>query len=279
MIETDLSGKDNFVDFNKTNDENKNKCVYKLFDRLKKVIKSFKINKYFWTLMIIATVILSIKYGHGKNSLIKIIAGCLSFIFASLLGYFVHYIAHKVDYTKLYNDFKENYTLHNNIPVYLDKLLYFMAYISDFHDKQHHDSDINTKWNNILIEGIENIFMEGGFLVILSRILGFGIQTRWGSIILNYPIIILWGLLYTTVHLINYKLVDNPHKNHHKNYTTNYGIDTLDILFDTKYDDNNIEDMNHGGFNIIILLVLIILIKDSNFNNVLIRSLKYIFQH
>tara|TARA_B110000208_G_C11788192_1_gene436403 strand:+ start:1307 stop:2146 length:840 start_codon:yes stop_codon:yes gene_type:complete len=279
MIETDLSGKDTFVDFNKINDDNKNKWIYDLLEMGGILKKSFTINKYFWVVMIISTVILSIKYGHGGNTFIKITTGCLSFILASLLGYFVHYISHKVDYTKLYTEFKEYYTLHDKLPLYLDKLIHIFTYIIDFHDKQHHDSNINTKWYNILIEGIENILMEGGLLVILAKLLGFGIHTRWGNIILNYPIIILWGLLYTTVHLVNYKIVDNPHKNHHKNYTTNYGIDSLDIIFNTKYDINNIENMNHAGFNIIIILVLIILIKDSKFTNIFIRGLKYLLQH
>ena len=46
----------------------------------------------------------------------------------------------------------------------------------------------------------------------------------------------------------------------------------MDILFQTKKDGDNIEDMNHGIFNILIILSLILITKDTKFD--LIDNLK-----
>ena len=95
----------------------------------------------------------------------------------------------------------------------------------------------------------------------------------------NNIIIIFWGLIYATVHIINYNIIESKeHISHHNrdlsknkaynkenNKVYNYGIDILDILFDTKYEnDNSVENINHYAYNCIILLVIIIFIDKFN---------------
>lgn len=95
---------------------------------------------------------------------------------------------------------------------------------------------------------------------------------------INKTLIIFWALLYATNHNINYLFFKSKtHKFHHnsdmkkngaynKNKTKiiNYGIDTIDILFNTKHKHDIVENFNHSMINIIILTIIIILIKDNN---------------
>ena len=79
--------------------------------------------------------------------------------------------------------------------------------------------------------------------------------------------------------IINYNIIESKeHISHHNsdlskngaynkenNKIYNYGIDILDILFNTKYEnDNSVENINHYACNCIILLILIILIDKFN---------------
>ena len=47
------------------------------------------------------------------------------------------------------------------------------------------------------------------------------------------------------------------HKEHHKNKYTNYGLDSFDILFDSKY-SNKIENYNNASINVVILTIIIL---------------------
>jgi sterol desaturase/sphingolipid hydroxylase (fatty acid hydroxylase superfamily) len=77
--------------------------------------------------------------------------------------------------------------------------------------------------------------------------------------LLDYRVIVLWAFLYATVHNINYMyLSPTTHRDHHIDSSTNYGIDTLDILFNTKYNNNDIEDLNHASINLIFITCVII---------------------
>ena len=71
-------------------------------------------------------------------------------------------------------------------------------------------------------------------------------------------------LFYATVHNINYNIVSpQTHQNHHKDKNTSYGLDIFDILFNTKYDVNEIENYNHGAINIIVLTLLFCYIMNK----------------
>ena len=79
---------------------------------------------------------------------------------------------------------------------------------------------------------------------------------------LNYPILFAWSILYSTIHNVNYNIITPIcHIQHHLNEKTNYGIDFMDILFGSKYDDVP-EEMNHASLNVILILLFIIFIKD-----------------
>ena len=96
--------------------------------------------------------------------------------------------------------------------------------------------------------------MQGGLLIIF---------TVTSNINLDKTAILVWSLLYSSVHNINYVISKNSqHRNHHIDPKTNYALDILDILFDTKYDLNNIENLNvNWGINMIIITFLIIYFK------------------
>ena len=50
------------------------------------------------------------------------------------------------------------------------------------------------------------------------------------------------------------------HIDHHKDSNKNLGIDIWDIIFGTKYDWNDIEDINHYAINFILCSIIVILI-------------------
>ena len=141
---------------------------------------------------------------------------------------------------------------------------YFANYVLDFHSKYHHDSDINKKWYLILIEGLQNIFNCGGVIILISYLFNFKISILNKTYYLNYNVILLWALGYATYHLINYPLKEkeNSHENHHKEPFKNFGPDFLDVLFGTKYDLNNLDNMNDGVINLIFISIFLLLIRQ-----------------
>ena len=77
--------------------------------------------------------------------------------------------------------------------------------------------------------------------------------------LINLELFVLWGLVYATVHLINFKFIKSAsHEEHHKNYIKNIQDDFLlvDTLFDSKYDDY-LENVNHYSVNIILTTCLL----------------------
>ena len=138
----------------------------------------------------------------------------------------------------------------------------FIYYTCDFHDKIHHDTSVNKEPMNLIIEFIQNFLMEGGFLILLSYWSNFSIGINKFKFKFNRAVLLLWGLLYATVHNINYIILGcDQHVKHHINPKTNYGIDVLDILFDTKYDIYNIENINHGAINVVVITLIIYYFK------------------
>jgi len=69
----------------------------------------------------------------------------------------------------------------------------------------------------------------------------------------------LCALMYATTHNINYVyLKPSVHRDHHIDNSTNFGIDIADILFDTKYNLDDIETHNHVSINLIIITLIIV---------------------
>ena len=230
----------------------------RLFKNTNKVIESIIINYQFWTISIVCIYLITVNGNTGNN----FIEGILSFALAIFSGYVVHYIAHSYDFGKLYKETDWSVFKYLRSRKTIDKYITnTLLYTVDFHDKIHHDTKINKKWYNVIIEFIQNVLSEGGFLVLLAYTLK--IHFRGYTFQFNKTIFLVWGLLYASVHNINYAFHENQqHINHHINPRTNYAMDVLDIMFDTKYDINNIEDINfNGGLNIIIITFFIIYFK------------------
>jgi hypothetical protein len=160
-----------------------------------------------------------------------------------------------------------NYIKNNKC---LDNFARFcIIYIFDFHDKIHHDSSINKKPLFIFIEFIQNLMMEGGYIIIFALLTNFRLNIWNYTFQFNKAIILMWGLFYATVHHINYPILhilglsddSHTHVQHHLYPTTNYGIDIMDIIFNTKYDLKNIEYFNHASINVIIITFIILYFK------------------
>ena len=243
------------------------------------LLQSIKINSLFWCTYVISLIILSIKYGTEKTVSKKIIAGFLSAIVAIYIAWYVHYLSHTHDFRKTFNylkikiDHPSKYKFVNAIKCAIKDTIYFICDIFDFHSKIHHNPHLNKLWYTRLIEFFENFIMMSIPLAYLAHKYKIGLNISSNTFFLNKTISILWGLIYTTIHNINYAIV-NPqtHEEHHikdlnngpDEQVTNYGPDTIDIICDTKYKTNIIEDFNHGTINVIILTIILILIKDSN---------------
>ena len=249
-----------FVD-NGKDDPHKNKGLYNFLSRMKVFRKNLQENVLFWTTYSIAIIILSIKYGEQSSILKNIFMGFVSALLGMSTGYMAHYLSHKISFKKLYNDsvdpdyFSEN--THTKIKRIID-------YTLDFHDIIHHNSSINKYWYNILMEAIQNILLEGGLWAIASVILGLEIKIFDETYKLNVVTMLLWMLLYASVHLINYRLVHpNSHIAHHMDYYKNLSLtDMFDLIFDTKYDKKNIQDLNHFIINVVIITTLLYFGED-----------------
>lgn len=250
------------------NNYNSNEKVYEIFDRWNMLFKSLKSNYLLTTCIIIQVFALSILYPSNPQVGIfgNVIFGIITFIISIVVGYYVHVFSHILDYEEIYlyifNSSNIVGTLFRKMPKPMKWIFDKIVYLLDFHNKIHHNTNINKQWKNVLIELLMNIYTEGVALIILFKILNFGIQIRDYILKLNYPILFAWSILYATIHNINYNIITPIcHIQHHLNEKTNYGIDFMDILFGSKYDDVP-EEMNHASLNVILILLFIIFIKD-----------------
>jgi hypothetical protein len=170
-----------------------------------------------------------------------------SWIFIGILGYFTHVISHNIDLRKIYNSFDNNYTRNQYFNTTMDTFLK----IYEFHSETHHDLEINKDALNIFYEVITNIYTQG---------LGFIIFVEFVKLI-DYKVVLLWCFMYATTHNINYNILQpSVHRDHHINCHTNYGIDVMDIIFNTKYDNNDIENFNHVIVNLLLITFIILLL-------------------
>lgn len=205
--------------------------------RIRLVLRSIKLNSVFW--IILGLSLFSIHKASKTTTFIEVL---FSMMYAMFCGYWVHVISHTYSFEKEFLDENSPYILKT------------IAQLIDFHDQTHHDSSKNRSTLNVIIEIIENFVMQT-LSIFISSITIFG-----KTIMISKPVIILWGLLYTTIHHINYNTLETSemHIQHHINSNTNYFPDFLDILFDTKYDMEDIENINSCSINIILLTILIL---------------------
>lgn len=170
----------------------------------------------------------------------------LSFIFASFQGYLSHYVSHHINFTDFYKTCDNILTRNKCINSCLNTCVDFL----DFHDKIHHDTGINKQILNIFYEFLNNVYMQGLGVVLIIKFI-------------DIRVLILWAFMYATVHNINY-LYFKPttHKDHHLDHRTNYGLDFVDIILNTKYDYNDVEVHNHAGINLILIAYVICYFTD-----------------
>lgn len=201
--------------------------------------------KFYIILFICLFTISSIK---NKNFYITL----FSFIFITFVGYLVHIFSHIIDFKKLLN------IEHNFIQNKYFKCVYnkFVKLI-EFHSVDHHNSKNNKTTLSIIKEASNNLFFQGVGLYIIAVLIKK----------MDISVFLIWAVLYTTIHLINYNLVPcKEHINHHKNPDTNYGIEIYDILFDTKNkNDVSVENYNHYSINLIIITIVYCIIYKLKF--------------
>ena len=164
-------------------------------------------------------------------------------------GYLTHYFSHNYSFQERLTYFINNSFVYQseNFKKKLKNIGIFM----DFHENIHHDTNINKKTKNIIYEFLHN-FLFQGFIPFLILIIARKLQPK---------IFIIWGLFYATVHIINYNILKpKVHEQHHINSKTNYGIELMDIVLNSKYDDT-IENHNHATINLIILFLIFYFIK------------------
>ena len=205
------------------------------------LIQNLDTNIYFYATLILCTFIMS--SFTKTNFYITLI----SFVFISFLGYVIHVFSHIIDFKKLL-DIK-----HNFIQNYYFKRLYSVfVNIIEFHTITHHNSNINTESKNIFKEMCNNLFFQGGGLFVFVYFMKK----------LDINIFLVWAVLYTTIHLVNYNIITpEEHINHHKYPGTNFGIDIYDIIFKTKNkNDTSVENYNHYSINLFIITILYYLI-------------------
>lgn len=205
----------------------------------------FKINKIFFSVLLLCL------YAIARSTHVSFINTFLTMIFISTLGYFTHVLAHKFNFQEIY----KNQDCYLNKNSYIDTIVLWLCKAADFHDEIHHDSSINKRWDNIIYECILNFLTQGGlfllFIILLKKC--------------SYSVVLLWALLYMTIHNINYNIVfPTTHRDHHYKKTTNYGIDFYDIFFNSKFDIRDIENQNHGAINLVILTAIILYFNRSN---------------
>lgn len=216
--------------------------------QLTAIYKSFRQNYIFYIGLICCIYSFSIVKYNKSN----IILSFITIIWVTLYGYFIHYVSHYMGtyMSELYKTYDTFFTRNKIFNWIATNLLYF----GEFHSIVHHDSSINKTPKNIFLEFMNNIFMQGGAVIII----------KYGLNLLDNRVIILWALYYATVHNINYN-IKHPltHQQHHINNTTNYGIDIWDIIIGSKYDWNEIETHNHTVINLIVITFIMWYFSDN----------------
>lgn len=211
------------------------------------VVQSIKLNYIFYITIIVC--VCAIAYCNETSYFWAII----TMVFISVAGYCSHYISHRINATELFKQFNDKYSMVENEHVKTG--IEMFCKLTDFHDITHHNTDINKQWGNLAMEFALNFYVQAGAFILLFYVIRQ----------MNLYVITLWGLMYATIHNINYVLYpSNTHILHHVDKKTNYGIDIWDILFHTKYDGDSstsqLENINHYAINTALITLLIIVI-------------------
>ena len=129
-----------------------------------------------------------------------------------------------------------------------------------FHGWHHDPQYSQTPWG-VFIETYTNVIGSGGLSLIPYNI---AVKLLTGIKVLNNYTILFFSLLYTTFHMINYHYLDvKTHIDHHEDISLNFGPDVLDVMFQTKKNHEEYEDMNHAIVNNIGMLLVVVLLYGS----------------
>ena len=94
--------------------------------------------------------------------------------------------------------------------------------------------------------------LELFFEVIFDLLMNFSLlfmQWLLGYYIIPVPVILLFCIAYTSIHLINYSIIGSEvHRRHHLTFDKNFGPDVSDHLFGTNYNDE-VEDISYFSIN------------------------------
>jgi len=251
-----------------------NKDYLFIKNNLKNVIESMSMNYIYYIILLTCVSIISLYTNNQDNLVMNLMEGMFTIYVCMIFGYYAHLYSHRllfenimIDILKETNKFIKK-DISKIIPNFILSGVLVFCKILDYHHIYHHDSVINKKWYHIIIEFTLNIITEGVLLILLNLI--FKINY------LNNYIIFFWGLLYATVHIINYNIKHSiHHEYHHIDTSKNYGVDTIDILLGSKYKEKNYENLNMISINILLITPIIILLKkykiyDKIYDNIYI---------
>ena len=216
-------------------DPNLKLCETKQF---KAIINNIFLNKYAYITLLVSFFFLSTKKNY--KSLVNLF---ITFVAISFIGYLGHAITHKLKASEVY----DNFDVITKKSKFLNSIVKVIVYYIDFHRDTHHDTSINKKPVNFITEFILNFLSQGGGHYFLFLLLKY----------CESKILLIYGFLYCTIHMINYNIKECPqHVTHHINSNQNYGFDIYDIIMGTKKDMSDIEDYNHYAINIIIITLI-----------------------
>lgn len=208
-------------------------------------------NRYYLISYVLACASLSIMYGASKNTATNLITGCVTMLIVPFVGYLTHMLSHQIMYEQIvYNnvDFER-------LPACIRIVLYLLVLIFDFHHNIHHDQKESSKTIYIVIEAIQNVFFQAGIVMLVNMYIF--------NNVLNNSIVMLWGMVYVSMHLINFTFYDERnHKIHHEDSNVNYEPFIFDIIFGTiPKKEIRIESFWHVSFNIVLCTLAIIAYK------------------
>jgi hypothetical protein len=125
------------------------------------------------------------------------------------------------------------------------------------HMVYHHQSDKTIpRYLELFYEGLTDLSMN------LSLI---PVQWLIGVELIPTPVILLFALTYSSIHIINYSIVGSTfHRRHHTSLNKNYAPDAMDHLCGTNYNEE-FEDLNPTCLNIIGVVALLYPLKDYIF--------------
>lgn len=129
----------------------------------------------------------------------------------------------------------------------------------------HHNPAYKEYISTEIFEIAVNLLIIGGlFWMPIIMFLENYLETK----LANHYTILVWAIIFTTYHLINYHILKHEvHAQHHNEKgVNNYGPEWFDILCNTKAENSEIEDMNSVIINIIVVTALVLSLKDTSFD-------------